>query len=112
LNNDGINDFSIMLSKTEFHCILCQGFRTNSNVTVAPLNGNATFLEAEDSGSVINGSLNWSSELQSLASTTNSYNCVSDPPLGHCYWTTVGITGSWSEQTNKYLSLKVIVGTY
>jgi hypothetical protein len=52
LNNDGTNDFSIVVSKT-----VAPLGKTNKYVTVTPLNGNATLGTVKNSGDVIEGIL-------------------------------------------------------
>jgi hypothetical protein len=112
LNKDGINDFSILSSARKGgYANLINTPRIYSNITVTPLNGNASFDTIEYSGNVINGSLNWSTALQLLASKGYTYSCVPRPPLGFCSWGATIISGSWSGQSDKYLPLRIVVGT-
>jgi hypothetical protein len=118
LNKDGTNDFSLIDSaKTGGCCNLLYysppGTRRNSNVMALPLNGNASFDTIKYFGNVINASLNWSTGFQSLASTVNTYHICpgSLPPVPRFCWGSVMISGSWSGQSDKYLPLRLVVGT-
>ncbi len=108
VNKDGINDFSIAAIHQRGWPPTLPATKINSRTTATPLNGNAFCDTAMSINNVIKGSLNWSTSSQSMASLINNYSCNG----WNCHWlNTLIISGRWNGLNDRYLPLKMIVGT-
>jgi hypothetical protein len=119
LNKDGINDFSIKYSARKAgigNLLSSYNYnipRINSNVIVTPLSGNAVYDTIKYQGNLIDGGLKWVTSIPPLASTINLFQRCSgnNSPMVLFCWGPVIISGNWSGQIDKYLPLKLNVGT-